>query len=434
VRAQTFKVLVISTQRWPVPARIASALAKAGFIVGSISPSRSFVRRTRAVRCHYTYRPSAPANSIIRAMEDWCPDFLMCADDEAVKELHYIHFRAVNGPASMSSVKLAKLIETSLGNPEGFEFSRKKSKLILLAKSLGVRCPPTIEITSQDVDSQLDAVAYPILVKGDGSYAGKSVRVVEDAIQARRAIREFQMPPNWLTSKRALIARYFPPSIVKWIYRDLPAVCIQDFIAGYAANRAVACLEGEVLAGISVRVHKTIYTFGVASLVEIIDSPEMTATANALVKRLNLSGIVGFDFMLDSDNHAWLIEMNPRVTPVSYLGGSNSNLSAALFSKIAGIDLGPQLAGVQGKRIALFPQELERCLNSEFISSDYDDVPWEEPELVFSLMNSVFKSKSGALNRLRLRRQNRRSSMILKLQPKASIVSESNQPQLNQVV
>jgi hypothetical protein len=434
VRAQTFKVLVISTQRWPIPARIALALAKAGFIVGSISPSRSFVRRTRAVRCHYTYRSSSPANSIIHAIEDWCPNFLVCADDEAVQELHYIHFRAVNGPAITSSAKLVKLIETSLGNPEGFEFSRKKSKLILLAKSLGVLCPPTIEITSQDIDSQLDAVTYPILVKGDGSYAGKSVRVVENAIQARKAIREFQMPPHWLTSQRALIARYFPTSIVKWIYRDLPAVCIQEFIVGCAANRAVACWRGEVLAGISVRVHETIYTFGVASLVEIIDSPEMTVTANALVKRLNLSGIVGFDFMLDSENHAWLIEMNPRVTSVSYLGGSNTNLSAALFSKVAGIDLGPQLAGVQGKRIALFPQELERCLNSEFVVSDYDDVPWEEPELVLSLLKSVFKGKRGPINRLRLKRQSRRSSMILKLQPKTSVVSESNQPQLNQVV
>src|ERR1700691_1448747 len=112
------KVLVISTQRWPIPARVASALAKVGFLVGSISPLRSFVRRTRAVHRHYTYRPWAPTNSIIHAIEDWSPDFLICTDDEAVKELHNIHFRVAKAPAIASSAKLIKLIETSLGSPD----------------------------------------------------------------------------------------------------------------------------------------------------------------------------------------------------------------------------------------------------------------------------------------------------------------------------
>src|SRR5271154_2408315 len=194
------KILVISTQRWPIPARIASTLAKVGFIVGSISPSKSFVRQTRAVHRHYTYRPGAPANSIIRAIKDWSPDFLICTDDEAVKELHNVHFRAAKTPGVASSVKLTKLIEDSLGNPDGFEFSRKKSKLLDLAKSLGVRCPPTVEISN--LDGQL-AFTYPVLVKGDGSWGGKSVRIVEDAKQARQAIREFHMPPHWLRILRA---------------------------------------------------------------------------------------------------------------------------------------------------------------------------------------------------------------------------------------
>jgi len=422
------KVLVISTQRWPIPARIASALARVGFVVGSISPFRSYIRQTRAVHRHYTYQPWAPANSIIRAIEDWSPDFLVCTDDEAVKILHDIHFRAANGPVVARSAKLIKLIETSLGNPEGFEFSRKKSKLLLFAKSLGVPCPLTVAISNRDVDSQLDAVTYPILVKGDGSYAGKSVRIVEDARQARRVICEFQLPHNWPTPLRAFVARFFPRSIVKWIRSEPPAVCIQDFIGGSVANRAVACWEGEVLAGISVRVHESIYPFGAAALVETIDAPEMTDIANVLVKRLNLSGIIGFDFILDSANHAWLIEMNPRVTPVSYLCRS-TNLSAALFSKVAGIHFRSQSSDVQGKLIALFPQELQRCPHSEFISLGCDDVPWEEPELVLTLLKEALKG--GALNRLRMRRRNRRSSMIQKLQRKAMIGSENNQPPFN---
>ena len=425
------KILVISTQRWPIPGRIASTLAKVGFLVGSISPLRSFVRRTRAVHRHYTYRPWASANSIIHAIEDWSPDFLVCTDDEAVKELHNIHSRVRKAPAVASSVKLIKLIEASLGNPDGFEFSRKKSKLLLLAKSLGIRCPPTAEISN--LDRQLDAVTYPILVKGDRSWGGKSVRIVENPKQARQAIREFHMPPHWLRILRAFTARFVPITILEWIYKELPAVCIQDFIGGHPANRAVACWKGEVLAGISVRVHETIYAFGSAALVETIYSPEMANAAKVLVKRLNLSGIIGFDFMLDSANRAWLIELNPRVTPISYVGCS-TDLSAALFSKVARIEVRSPIAGGDGKLIAMFPQELEHCLHSEFVSSGYDDVPWEEPELVLALLEEVVKAKGGAVNRLRMRRRNRQSSKIQKLQHKEAIVSENNRSPSSQIV
>src|ERR1700691_785544 len=428
------KVLVISTHpRWPIPARIALALSKSGFVVGSISPLGSFIRRTRAVHRHYNYRIWAAANSIVQAIEDWSPDFLVCTDDESVKDLHNIHFLATRAPTAANSVKLIKLIETSLGSPDGFEFSRKKSKLLFLAKSLGIRCPPTVEISSKDIDGQLDAVTYPILVKGDGSWGGKSVRIVEDARQAQRAIREFHMPVTWLRILRAFTARFVPTSILTWIYKDLPAVCIQEFIGGHAANRAVTCWKGEVLDGISVRVHKTVYAFGAASLVETIDSSEMTDTAKVLVKRLNLSGIIGFDFMLDSTNHAWLIEMNPRVVPICYLGRS-TNLSTALFSKVARTDMQLPFSRVDGKLVPLFPQELERCPNSEFILSGYDDVPWEEPELVLSLWRAVLKGKGGVLCRLRMRLRNRQSSMIQKLQHKEVIVSENKHSPTRQIV
>src|ERR1700689_2949646 len=426
------KVLVISTHpRWPIPARIALALSKSGFVVGSISPLGSFIRRTRAVHRHYNYRIWAAANSIVQAIEDWSPDFLVCTDDESVKDLHNIHFLATRAPTAANSVKLIKLIETSLGSPDGFEFSRKKSKLLSLAKSLGVRCPPTIEVSDQGVDCYPNAITYPILVKGDGSCGGKSVRIVEDARRAGWTIREFQMPPNWPTPLRAFTARFIPTSIVKQICKDPPAVCIQGFMDGYAANRAVACWKGEVLAGISVRVHETIYALGAAALVETIDSPEMTATANVLVKRLNLSGIIGFDFVLDTSNRAWLVEMNPRVTPTSYLGCS-TNLAAALYSKVAEVELRPQIPSVQGKLVAMFPQELQRTPHSEYLSSGYDDVPWEEPELVLALLKDALKGKP--LNRLRMRRRNRRNSMIQSLQRKAMIASENNQSQFSQII
>src|ERR1700686_1006858 len=99
-------VLVISTKRWPISARIALELAKAGFLVAAISPSGSFIDRTRAVRRRYSFRIGARRSSIVRAISDWSPDLLVCADDQSVKELHRLHSQAGIGPKSECSAKL----------------------------------------------------------------------------------------------------------------------------------------------------------------------------------------------------------------------------------------------------------------------------------------------------------------------------------------
>lgn len=404
-------VLIISTKRWPIPARIASALANAGFLVAAISPLRSFTGRTGAVRRHYSYRVGDRSSSIIRAIDDWSPDLLICADDHSVQELHRIHRRAVNCPKTERATRLVSLIERSLGDPHGYEFTQKKSKLLSLAKSLGVRCPPTLFITGQDTENEIESISYPILVKADGSWGGKLVRIVENARQAQKTIREFQLPSSWPSTLREILARFIPTWIIRWNSRNLPAIGLQHFVHGSPANRAVVCWEGRVLAGISVRVHKTVYTFGPASLVEIVDLPEMTEATNTLVHHLKLSGMVGFDFVLDSANRAWLIEMNPRVTPVCYLGrAQDTNLSASLFCKLTRTESSSKLSDPKGKLIALFPQELQRSPLSEFTSTGYDDVPWGDPELVLALLNSVLKG--GVFKRLGMKRRNHQNSLV----------------------
>jgi predicted ATP-grasp superfamily ATP-dependent carboligase len=83
-------------------------------------------------------------------------------------------------------------------------------------------------------------------------------------------------------------------------------ISLQEYIVGRPSNRAVICWKGKVLAGISVEAVEVTQERGPASVVRVIDHLEMATVCEHVVKRQELSGFVGFDFILDCANRAWL--------------------------------------------------------------------------------------------------------------------------------
>jgi carbamoylphosphate synthase large subunit len=116
----------------------------------------------------------------------------------------------------------------------------------------------------------------------------------------------------------------------------------------------------------------------------LIEHPDMSVAAEKMVRRLNLSGVHGFDFMLEEQTgKAYLIEMNPRATQVGHLAlGPGRDIPAALYSILSGQALQAASKVTEKETIALFPQEWIRDPESEFLRSAHHDVPWEQPELV----------------------------------------------------
>jgi hypothetical protein len=126
------------------------------------------------------------------------------------------------------------------------------------------------------------------------------------------------------------------------------------------------------------------YAAGPATVMRLIDNVEMTSAVEKMVRRLNLSGTHGFDFMLEaSSGAAYLIEINPRITQVAHLAlGSGRDLPAALTAALLGSNLQPSPKVTDNDTITLFPQEWMRDPASPFLQSGYHDVPWGEPELI----------------------------------------------------
>ena len=158
----------------------------------------------------------------------------------------------------------------------------------------------------------------------------------------------------------------------------------QTFVTGREANSAIACWNGEVLASLHFEVINKVVSSGHATVLRLIENTEMSTAAEKIVRRLRLSGIHGFDFMLeDHTGDAYLIEINPRSTQVGHLTlGTGRDIPAALYSALTGQAVRTAPKATEECTIALFPQEWVRDPRSAFLQSAYHDVPWDKPELI----------------------------------------------------
>lgn len=387
------KILVIGTQKTAPAARIAVALADVGFHVAALTPHGHPVRRSRTVRKHFTNYRRLWLRQTVRAIDQWSPDFLVCADDLAVGQLQSLHQRMVssNGKARLD---ICKLIELSLGPAASFPAMHNKSDFLQRAANEGLRCPRTVVIPAARALEVLPAdLNYPIVAKADQSHGGICVRVVNSDVAVRATVWELQTPATWHGIFRRIFGAILGSATVaplKLLLRR--TISLQHYIDGRPGNRAVICWKGNVLAGISVEAVEVQAEHGPASVVRVIDHPDMTIAADHIVRCLNLSGFVGFDFVLDSSNHAWIIEMNPRVTPICHFSlVDGTNLAESLYAHMNGQCPPSKVAPFVPELIALFPDEVVRSPSSEYLRRCRHDVPWSEPQLVHSVLSQALR-------------------------------------------
>jgi glutathione synthase/RimK-type ligase-like ATP-grasp enzyme len=392
VNAANLKVLVIAIEDSALGARISMALANVGCCVASLAPRKHSVRRLRKISDHFAYRARPRLRSTFRAIELWSPDILICTDELAVEELQILHQRTVRSRCEAHR-RISTLIENSIGPATSFRAMLNKSDFLACAKIEGVRCPRTMVFpATRPFVPALTELTYPIVVKADQSYGGRCVRIVNNESDLKAAVWELQIPSAWRS--RPLIGAIFGSKALNSLLLPLRrTISIQQFISGRPGNRAVVCWKGKVLAGISVEAVEVTRPCGPSSVVRTIDHPEIAIAAERMVGHLGLSGFVGFDFIIDPSGRAWLLEMNPRVTPICHLSfDDDTNLAESLFEQMTG--LSPRTPSPTMKRglIVLFPNEVARCPASQYLKFDQHDVPWSEPELVRITLNRTLRT------------------------------------------
>jgi hypothetical protein len=377
------KVLIATTSCWFPTARLAMALANAGCSVDAVCPHRHPIRKTNALGQEHTYHGLSPLRSIKTGIMATSPDLIVPGDDLATRHLHELH-RSSQSEGSKGA-QICTLIERSLGAPESFPVVVSRSAFMEVADQEGMRVPKTKVINNpEDLREQAGRLGFPLVLKANCTSGGDGVRITQTLEEAKCAFRTLQAPPLFArAAKRAFLNQdttLLSPSLLRRRF----VVNAQAFVIGHEATSTVFCWNGSVLAALYFEVVNKMHAAGHATVLRQIDHPEMSVAVEKMVRRLNLSGLYGFDFMLEVHTEdAYLIEINPRTTQVGHLAlGVGRDLPAALYATLSGDTVTTAPKVTEKDMIVLFPQEWMRDPASEFLRSGYHDVPWAAPELV----------------------------------------------------
>ena len=272
-----------------------------------------------------------------------------------------------------------------------------RTRFVQMATEEGIRCPITEVVKDErEVERFAGRAGFPFVLKADVTSGGEGVRIVRTLEDAKREFRALSAPP--LLTRAAKRVVFDRDNRLVWpaLSRRCPVVNAQAFIAGREATSLVACWQGTLLASLHFEVLHKSDPAGPATVLRLIDNAEMALAAQKTARRLGLSGLHGFDYMLEANTgNAHLIEINPRTTQVGHLTlGAGRDLPAALYSAITCQALQPAPKVTDKDTIALFPQEWMRDPESPYLASAYHDVPWHESELVRACIQSRPKQKA----------------------------------------
>jgi ATP-grasp domain len=364
-------VLVAAAILWPNAVRLCRAFREVGFEVGAIALPQHPVHRSKAPDWTFQYRPKAPLDSLREAIAERKPDIIVPCDDRIVS--HLCALRALGDD------DISTLIETSLGLGGASGVLAKRATLGEMSGLPDVDVPRTDSVaTTLGLREWVRKFGLPAILKLDGSWGGNDVVVVRHESEIRTALWEMRFRQRVLRS----VKHYVTGKDVEALSRLRSAISVQSFVPGKLANANVACWNGEVLAQVAVEVIQLANPFGAASVVHVVDGEAMAATARSICSHYMLSGLHGFDFVIDERSGASkLIEINPRATQIGHFNlGPGSDLAAALFEAVSGRSA-VRRPPIQSGDISLFPGEWRRNSQSPYLTSTFHDVPHDDVDL-----------------------------------------------------
>jgi hypothetical protein len=363
--------------------RLPKLFKEAGFRVGILGLRSSLLQTTR----HADERFVLPArrfeplirHGLEKAFANFHPDVIVPCDERAVSVVNYWIDR--RGRSALLSPGLRDRLALSLGSLEGLPERNSKPRVLELARSVGVRTPREIKVTSATECRQAAGTfGYPVMLKLSHGAGGNGVSLCETPEQLEGAFRRFERAQSTFKLWRRRLQRR------DWFGSRFD-IAVQEFVAGRPAMSCVAALAGRALSTVSGFAEKVSERNGPATIVRIVDVPEIRQATEKMVEAFDASGFLSFDFIVDEAGQAVLLECNPRPTQIMHLGNLVGVDLARSFREAAdGRYDGPCRFPDGEREVALFPQEWKRDPQSPALKVAYHDVPWEDPALLRAML------------------------------------------------
>lgn len=362
-------ILFISHDGWPTCCRFPKAAHDAGFIVSAAAFRHAPIYVSKFVDTQLIFPEGIQTkNHILSVFGQACleskADIVMPCDERSVLLLAEL-YEEIKDSDDADKQKLCELILFSRGKPEFFTAVLSKAKTVDLAERRMNILTPGQQVcgSADEVADFAKANQYPLVLKGEHGNAGVLVRICQNESEARREFEELH---------------------------KFGEVIAQRYIEGAPCMANAVALNGKMLASVTFeKVECYPDEKGPSSVVKIINNKKIAAATELFIKHTGYSGILSLDYMLDKKGNPYLIECNPRPTPVSHLGAvTGVDLFAALY---AGLNAEEYKGKVEkDKMIALFPKEWRRDKTSAYLSDRaYHDVPWDQPEIIRFYMKAL---------------------------------------------
>jgi hypothetical protein len=386
--------------------RVVAGLDSQGAVCALMSPPDFYCTQTRSVTRWFALPrhrglwlgaifTRVHLETAVRAFE---ADLIIPLDDIAAKLLRML------AGSQVITGRLKKLLRTSFGTPEGYTAVCSRAGLMQVATELGIRQPRTAIVP--DVDSALLAAAgwgYPVVLKAEHTSGGSGVEIVAGPEELRAAFLSLVGRRNLRNHFRGALRQSIWNLAGMTRMARMPPV-LQAMVPGVPAMRSVSTWQGRVLDGVSFvaeKIHPE--PTGASTMVRNVDNAEMEEAARLIVAKLGCSGFVSFDFMVDAEGGARLIEMNPRPIGTTHLGqlfGHDPCAALVACLRDDGSAHAPRPRAVaKGTIIALFPKEMERDpSNLERLRAVgiRHDVPHGDPAVVANYLRRLTKIHPNA--------------------------------------
>lgn len=355
--------IVCSESEWIGPHNTAKALKRAGVKVCAVAPADSYIAQSIHLAAKLlvdarTLHQSLPA-VLDCLVDNFDPTLLLAGDDKA--------FTLLAGYAANGEIKPAvrQLLGRSFPDRNILDRFHRESDFIANFATLPCTPPPSvIQPTWPEVLQFAEEYGFPFMFKKDGYNAGCGVSVCTSLAQAEALFAA-------MNGCRFLI---------------------QQQIAGEACQVIVSGYAGQAKAALGMRKIEVCWENGPSSVLQFLAHEQMQVSAQRIYEQCGLSGFAGIDFMLDRENRAWLLELNPRIVPATHLGHLfGVDLIGALVTAINGA-FSPLVTTRKVSTVTLFPNECVRNPSSSYLYEGYHDVPWDDPGVLKTIIHRIIRA------------------------------------------